>query len=123
AVRVETGWYDQLLGQDLRNQDPNLMTPFFLRRALLALLCIFLVSSPFADAATSETYTEAEALVRQGQWDQGIALLKHLLEAEPENLKARNLLGIALTGKGDLVAADREFQHAARIDPHFSPAL
>jgi Flp pilus assembly protein TadD len=98
------------------------MTRFLLRRALLALLCVFLVYSP-ALAAASQTYTQAESLVRQGQWDQGISLLKQLLQADPENLKARNLLGIALTGRGDLVAANREFQHAARIDPHFSPAL
>jgi tetratricopeptide (TPR) repeat protein len=99
------------------------MTAFFLRRVLLALLCVILVSSSIAVAATSETYSQAESLVRKGQWDQGIGLLEQLLETEPENLKARNLLGIALTGKGDLVAANREFEHAARINPHFSPAL
>lgn len=99
------------------------MIPFLLQRTVLALLCVILVPSQIAVAATSETYSQAELLVRKGQWDQGITLLKQLLDAEPENLKARNLLGIALTGKGDLVAADREFQHAARIDPHFSPAL
>lgn len=98
--------------------------PSLVRRAPpVALFCVFLLSSPIAVAATSENYTQAESLVRQGQWDQGIGLLRQLLELEPENLKALNLLGIALTGKGDLVAADREFEHAARIDPHFSPAL
>jgi Flp pilus assembly protein TadD len=99
------------------------MTPSLPRRALLALLCVFVVSAPIALAAGSEIYAQAEALVRQGQWDQGISLLKPLLQAEPDNLKALNLLGIALTGKGDLVSANREFQHAARIDPRFSPAL
>jgi tetratricopeptide (TPR) repeat protein len=68
-------------------------------------------------------YTQAEAFVRQGQWDPGIALLKQLLGNEPKNLKALNLLGIALTGKGDLPGADREFRHAVQIDPHFAPAL
>jgi len=100
------------------------MTLFLFRRAApLALFCALLVSTPAALAAVSETYTQAESLVRQGQWDQGISLLTQLLKAEPENLKALNLLGIALTGKGDLVGANREFQHAARIDPRFSPAL
>jgi Flp pilus assembly protein TadD len=99
------------------------MTPFCRRTAPLILFCVLLLSSPIVVAATSETYAQAESLVRQGQWDQGISLLRQLLEAEPENLRALNLLGIALTGKGDPVAANREFRRAARIDPHFSPAL
>jgi tetratricopeptide (TPR) repeat protein len=89
----------------------------------MVLLVCLLMSAPVVAAAAPETYSQAEALVRQGQWDQGIDLLHQLLKAEPANLKALNLLGIALTGKGDLPAADREFQHAIRIDPHFSPAL
>lgn len=98
---------------------------FFLsqRAAPLALFSALLVTMPIAVAATSETYIQAEALVRQGRWDQGISLLTPLLKAAPGNLKALNLLGIALTGKGDLAAANREFQHAVRIDPRFSPAL
>lgn len=110
--------------RDLSELYPNRMMPFHSRRALLlALVCALIASAPTASAATSETYSQAEALVRQGQWDQGISLLTELLKADPENLKALNLLGIALTGKGDLTAADREFQHAVRLDPHFGPAL
>src|SRR5450755_551848 len=100
-----------------------MMCSLFRRAAPLALFSALLVTIPIATAATSETYNQAETLVRQGQWDEGIGLLTPLLKTEPENLKALNLLGIALTGKGDLVAANREFQHAIRIDPHFSPAL
>ena len=99
------------------------MTLFPARRALLlGVFATFLLTASTA-GAQSDTYAQAETLVRQGQWDQGIALLRELLTTEPNNLKARNLLGIALTGKGDLTAADREFRQAARIDPHFSPAL
>jgi Flp pilus assembly protein TadD len=98
---------------------------FFLpqRVAVAALFWMMLLPVAMARAADSATYAQAEALVRQGQWDQGIDLLQQLLKAEPSNLKALNLLGIALTGKGDLVAADREFQRAVGVDPHFSPAL
>ena len=93
------------------------------RAAWALLLGSLLLSLPIAHAAASDTYTQAEALVRQGQWNQGIDLLQQLLKSDPANLKALNLLGIALTGKGDLVAADREFQHAVRAEPHFAPAL
>jgi tetratricopeptide (TPR) repeat protein len=68
-------------------------------------------------------YQKAEALVRQGQWDQGIALLRDVLLADPANLKANNLMGIALTGKGDLVRANEQFRHALKVNPQFHPAL
>ena len=122
-------WFDQvlkahLLRPHLKDRVGNRMTPFLARRAApLALFCALLAFPPIALATTSETYTQAETLVRQGQWDQGINLLKRLLEAEPENLKALNLLGIALTGGGDLVAANREFRQAVRVDPRIYPAL
>jgi tetratricopeptide (TPR) repeat protein len=76
-----------------------------------------------AQAQPQPDYAQAEALVREGQLDRSIAMLKQLLEAEPQNLKALNLLGIALTGKGDLGAANAQFEHALRIDPHFVPVL
>jgi tetratricopeptide (TPR) repeat protein len=100
------------------------MMCFLIRRAIfIPLFFSLLMVGTIAFGATSEIYAQAEALVRQGQWDQGIDLLRQLLKSDPENLKAFNLLGIALTGKGDLPAADHEFQHAVRIDQHFAPAL
>ena len=74
-------------------------------------------------AQETPAYTRAEALVRQGQYDQGIALLRPLLESEPRNLKALNLLGIALTQKGELTAANREYAKALKVDPRFQAAL
>jgi len=102
---------------------PSLPRPAYVIAVLVALLASLPFSAQVAVAATPKAYAQAEALIRQGQWDQGIDILQQLLKSEPANLKALNLLGIALTGKGDLAAADREFQHAVRIDPHFSPAL
>lgn len=93
---------------------------------VLALLLLFNFGLVFAQSAPGgdqSTYSQAESFVRQGQWDEGIDLLKQLLATEPDNLKALNLLGIALTGKGNLAAADYEFKHAIRVDPHFTPAL
>jgi len=69
------------------------------------------------------TYARAEALVRQGHLDEGIAILHPLLAAEPHNLKALNLLGITLTQKGDIPAANHEFSLAIQLDPKFYPAL
>lgn len=68
-------------------------------------------------------YAHAEALVRGGQWEAGITILRPILVVEPNNLKARNLLGIALTGKGDLADANREYEQVLKAAPKFVPAL
>jgi tetratricopeptide (TPR) repeat protein len=78
---------------------------------------------PLFAAQDAAEYARAEALVRQGQWDSGIGILKQILREEPRNLKARNLLGIALTGKGELADGNRQFQRALQISPKFYPAL
>jgi len=44
------------------------------------------------------------------------------LHQSPRNLKALNLLGIALTGAGKLEQANSRFEEALGIDPHFYPA-
>jgi tetratricopeptide (TPR) repeat protein len=93
------------------------------RLPLTILLVLLLSSAPLCFAQEPPDYVRAEAFVKQSQWDAGIEILQHILKAEPRNLKALNLLGIALTGKGDLVGANREFQRALRIQPRFYPAL
>jgi tetratricopeptide (TPR) repeat protein len=76
-----------------------------------------------ATAADSPQYAEALALVEHGRWDEAMAILETLLRATPNHLKARNLLGLALTGKGDLQKANEQYQAALRINPDFYPAL
>src|SRR5215470_11391071 len=76
-----------------------------------------------AQSSAAPDYSQAETLVRHGRLDEGIAILRPLLASEPRNLKARNLLGIALTQKGDLPAADAEYAKALEVDPRFYPAL
>jgi Flp pilus assembly protein TadD len=90
---------------------------------LFSWLTVWLLTSQFSPAQQPPTYDQAESLIRQGQLDEGIAILKPLLDFDPRNLKALNLFGIALTAKGDLAAANREFKAVLQIDPHFHPAL
>lgn len=94
-------------------------------------VCFFTITmlSPLRGSALSgsqqssqEVYAHAESLVREGQWDEGIAALKPLIDASP-NLRVLNLMGIALTGKGDLKRADAEFERALQVNPQFLPAL
>src|SRR5712692_4026485 len=90
---------------------------------LLCCLTFCVFAAVHAAAQQSESYTRAESLIRHGQLDEGIAILKPLLGSDPRNLKALNLLGIALTQKGDLALANRDFLRALQIDPKFYPAL
>jgi Flp pilus assembly protein TadD len=87
----------------------------------VVVVCLLATRAPAAQ--TQENYARAEALVRAGQFDEGITLLSRLLAGEPQNLQARNLLGIALTGKGELPEANREYRKALQIKPDFVPAL
>src|SRR5258708_5314997 len=91
--------------------------------AILVLLCVSVENSFCRASGSQEAYSRAEAFVRHGEWNEGLALLVPLLKAEPENLKALNLMGIALTGKGDLKKANQQFEQALRINPRFLPAL
>ncbi len=87
-------------------------------------LTLWLLATPPCSLAQQvPAYDQAESLIRHGKLDEGIAILKPLLDSDPRNLKALNLLGIALTTKGDLASANREFKAALQIDPHFLPAL
>jgi tetratricopeptide (TPR) repeat protein len=90
---------------------------------LLWLFAAALITALWAGAADPPEYTEAMAMVQSGRWDQAIGILETLLRTSPDHLRARNLLGLALTGKGDLKRANQEYQAALRIDPSFYPAL
>ncbi len=68
-------------------------------------------------------YDRAESLVRSRRWDEGLAAVNRVLAADPRNLKALNLAGIACSGKGESTQADRYFERALKLDPHFLPAL
>jgi predicted Zn-dependent protease len=84
---------------------------------------LFLSFLPHAAWGQSADYAKAEALVRNHQWDDGLALLLPLLKSEPRNLKALNLAGLALIGKGDTEHANEYLKKAIAIDPAFTPAL
>jgi tetratricopeptide (TPR) repeat protein len=81
-------------------------------------LCI-----PHPAGAQASGYASAEALVRSHQWEEGLTILRPLLKTEPRNVRALNLAGLALTGKGDIQQADEHFKKAIAISPGFAPAL
>src|ERR1035438_7724223 len=68
-------------------------------------------------------YDCAVALVQRGRFPAAIDLLEKLTAESPQNLKALNLLGIALSGAGNLEKANARFEQALQADPAFLPAL
>jgi protein O-GlcNAc transferase len=90
--------------------------------SLLLPAVLFLLLTAGSAAATDD-YARAASLVRNHQWDAGLALLDPMLRTDPRNLQVLNLAGLAFTGKGETRKADELFERALAIAPGFLPAL
>ncbi|MEO8594797.1 MAG: tetratricopeptide repeat protein [Candidatus Solibacter sp.] len=62
-------------------------------------------------------------LVQQGRLPAAIDLLEKLTAESPQDVKALNLLGIALSAVGDLEKANNRLRQALRVDSAYLPAL
>ncbi len=95
--------------------------------ALLKECCAFalVLASPAAFAADCKPATYECALRQVGSREFGSAVqtLEALLGSAPKDLRALNLLGIALTGAGETEKANQRFRQAININPRFHPAL
>jgi tetratricopeptide (TPR) repeat protein len=89
---------------------------------LWALLTLAIAQSAIChDAATA--YDCAVAQVERQEFAAAIdTLTTQVLATAPANLKALNLLGIALTSAGRADEAAARFQQALNVDPNFTPA-
>jgi predicted Zn-dependent protease len=74
------------------------------------------------DACDATVYECATADIGRGEYQAAIASLQQLLARTPRDLKALNLLGIALTGAGRVSEANARFRDALATDPSFYPA-
>jgi predicted Zn-dependent protease len=86
------------------------------------LLCSLAVCAGSVRAQESD-YQAAMNLVQKREFDQAIPLLHRILDRSPNDLKARNLMGIALSGAGKREEANEQFSKALALDPQFVPAL
>lgn len=97
-----------------------------LANALLAatVLSVSAVAPPPAGAADcgATPYDCAVSHVGRGEFEVAIGLLQPLLAKAPRDLKALNLLGIALTSAGHAEAGSAQFRRALAIDPAFYAA-
>lgn len=95
------------------------------RKILLThvLLIASCLSKPALLVSQANDYAQAEDMVRNHQWDEGLALVQQLLKSDPRNPKELNLAGLALTGKGDIQQANEYFSKVLAVSPGFVPAL
>jgi tetratricopeptide (TPR) repeat protein len=88
---------------------------------------ILLLSPAFAappvDCAGAAPYDCAVYLVQRRQFSPAITLLDKIVAQAPQDLKALNLLGIALTAAGQVEKANARFREVLKLDPAFYPAL
>ena len=68
-------------------------------------------------------YDCAVTLIQQGRFPAAVGMLEKLTAESPRDLKALNLLGIALSAAGDLEKANERLRQALQVDPAFLPAL
>ena len=89
---------------------------------LWALLTLSIIQAPACpDAATA--YDCAVAQIERQEFAAAIdTLTQQVLAKTPANLKALNLLGIALTSAGRADEAAARFKQALAADPNFLPA-
>lgn len=69
------------------------------------------------------TEQAAETALEAGKPDVALDLTKKLVQLEPQNPKARFLLGNVLWAKGDSAAAQAAFEEALKLNPKFSEAM
>jgi tetratricopeptide (TPR) repeat protein len=95
---------------------PRFWLPF-----LLAVLPV--LGAAADDCNGAAPFDCATAMLQQGRFPAAIAVLEKLTSDDPRNIKALNLLGIALSAAGDLQKANARLRQALQLDPAFMPAL
>lgn len=94
-----------------------------IRLGVAALMVSFTQPPPSRAADCVGTrYDCAVFYVEHQNFQAAIRSLNEELRESPQNLKALNLLGIALTGTGQTEKANSKFREALRVNPRFFPA-
>jgi tetratricopeptide (TPR) repeat protein len=82
-----------------------------------------LASCAVSAQAQDADYQTAVSFVQQGQFDRAFPLLQRILDRSTNDLKARNLMGIALSAAGRREEANEQFKKVLALEPKFVPAL
>jgi tetratricopeptide (TPR) repeat protein len=91
--------------------------------AMILLAAMACLPARLPAQADASGYPDAVRLVQQRQFDRAIPMIERILAAHPADLKARNLIGIALSAAGRRQEANGHFLKVLELDPAFLPAL
>ncbi len=98
--------------------------PVRTRRLLSLFLSVGLASFITVQVwAAPNDYERALRYVQEQNFDSALGILKKVLARSPTNVKAQNLMGIALTATDKLEEGNVHFRKAIRINSKFYPAL
>src|SRR6266508_3992250 len=97
----------------------------FLSAIFLSAMSILCSLTPCAVSAQTQEadYQTAVSFVQQGQFDRAFPILQRILDRSPTDLKALNLMGIALSAAGRREEANEHFKKVLALEPKFVPAL
>ncbi|MGH9160946.1 MAG: tetratricopeptide repeat protein [Vicinamibacteraceae bacterium] len=93
----------------------------FRRWAILVALCSCAVA--VVTSAQPDPLQQAADHIRAERWTSAIEVLQATLERSPDEVRALNLLGIALSSSGRREEAHAQFAKAVALAPTFHPAL
>lgn len=96
--------------------------PTLLRTSGVALRIVALATVAFAQDPRA-LYTEAAEKIRAGQPEQAVALLEPHVRNHSGDLRARTLLGMALSASGRLAEANANFEEILRVNRDYAPAI
>lgn len=114
---------ERVIGRHRRPEIPALLARSGVGLAALA-LAASAVAAPAADVGGCgpTPYDCAVFHVGRREFGPALRLLEEVLRDAPRDLRALNLLGIALTGAGRIDEAQERFREALGVDPGFVPA-
>jgi tetratricopeptide (TPR) repeat protein len=90
--------------------------------ALVAVLCVFLLSGPVSSSYTINVDT-ARDLITAGEYTKAISLLEETVAESPESPEGFYLLGVARLWSGDCDLACERFRRAMELDPSLQGAM
>jgi len=97
------------------------------RNLFAAAFCGFCILTPAISGerqgARQAAYEQAAQFIQQGKPGSAVPILQRVLKTSPRDIRAHNLMGIALSASGKLAEANTHFERAYKINPRFHAAL
>ncbi|SIS75168.1 XrtA/PEP-CTERM system TPR-repeat protein PrsT [Neptunomonas antarctica] len=92
-------------------------------KLVVAVLLFALLYPAAAFSGEDARFDEAVTYLNENEVQSAVILLKNILQENPDNLKARNLLAYVYMKTGQFISAAKEYGHVVRLSPGSNEAL